>query len=258
MKNIKMERERVLTLNDLWGLFLSKLLIMIIVAAIIVGMVFIYNSVTFEPKYKSTATLYILRQNERADYNEVKDDFSLALNVVNDCTYLLKSHAVLDDVIEELSLDVDYETLSASISTNNPENTRILEVIVTSDSPDQSKIIVDCVCDIGSQKIKEAMGFNQVNLYEKGTLETEPYNKMGLLAYVIIAIISIALVYVVFLIAFLLDDRIRTDEDIENYLGLSILGDIPNAYDNSKKKYGYYKGTFSEQGLNRHDAEREV
>ena len=38
-----------------------------------------------------------------------------------------------------------------------------------------------------------------------------------------------------------LDDRIRTEEDIERYLGLSVLGDIPNADDKKSHQYGYYK-----------------
>jgi hypothetical protein len=45
----------------------------------------------------------------------------------------------------------------------------------------------------------------------------------------------------IFLFIFLLDDRIRTEEDIERYLGLSILGDIPNIDDVKNKKKGYYK-----------------
>lgn len=49
-----------------------------------------------------------------------------------------------------------------------------------------------------------------------------------------------ALSYSVFLVAFLLDDCIRTDEDVERYLGLSILGDIPDANDVKRHQYGYY------------------
>ena len=53
-------------------------------------------------------------------------------------------------------------------------------------------------------------------------------------------------------IIYLLDDRIRTEEDIERYLGLSVLGDIPNADDKKSHQYGYYKAYGShEQKKNR-------
>lgn len=56
-----------------------------------------------------------------------------------------------------------------------------------------------------------------------------------------LAVLVAILVYAGFFLAFLLDDRIRTEEDIERYLGLSILGDIPNAEDR-KSSYYKYKG----------------
>ena len=58
--------------------------------------------------------------------------------------------------------------------------------------------------------------------------------------YLLADVIAVILAYSVFLIVFLLDDRIRTEEDIERYLGLSILGNIPNGNDKKNHLYGYY------------------
>lgn len=53
---------------------------------------------------------------------------------------------------------------------------------------------------------------------------------------------KLAIANVIFLIIFLLDDRIKTDdENLERYLGLSVLGNIPNADGKKPGKYGYYK-----------------
>ena len=127
---------RVVTIIDLWNIFVHRLWVMILAAIVAAGGLFIINRMTFVPAYSSTATLYILRQNEAASTGNSDSDFSLALKVVSDCDYLLKSHSVLDKVIQELNLETDYETLSKCVSTSNPENTRILEVTVESDSPE--------------------------------------------------------------------------------------------------------------------------
>ena len=232
---------RVVTLKDLWGIFIHRLWIIIIAAAAVVGGLFVINRMTFVPVYSSTATLYILRQEGGATSDSSADaDFSLALKVVNDCDYLLKSHSVLDEVIQKLDLQIGYKALSESVSTSNPENTRILEVTVESDSPENAKRIVDALCEIGQEKIAEAMGFQQVNLYEYGTLSNKPCNTTSITTYLLAGVIAAILVYSAFLIVFLLDDRIRTEEDIERYLGLSILGNIPNANDKKNHLYGYY------------------
>lgn len=232
---------RVVTLKDLWGIFIHRLWVMILAAVVVAGGLLLINRLTFVPAYSSTATLYILRQDNDTSSGNSDSDFSLALKVVNDCDYLLKSHSVLDEVIQELNLEIDYKNLSKSVSTSNPENTRILEVTVESDSPENAKRIVDALCEIGQEKITEAMGFQQVNLYEYGTLNDKPCNTTSMTTYLLAGMIAAILVYSVFLIIFLLDDRIRTEEDIERYLGLSILGDIPNANDKKNHQYGYYK-----------------
>lgn len=232
---------RVVTLKDLWGIFIHRLWVMILAAVVVAGGLLLINRLTFIPTYSSTATLYILRQDNDTSSGNSDSDFSLALKVVNDCDYLLKSHSVLDEVIQELNLEIDYKNLSKSVSTSNPENTRILEVTVESDSPENAKHIVDALCEIGQEKITEAMGFQQVNLYEYGTVNEKPCNTTSMTTYLLAGMIAAILVYSAFLIVFLLDDRIRTEEDIERYLGLSILGDIPNANDKKNHQYGYYK-----------------
>lgn len=192
--------------------------------------------------YASTATLYILRQADSANASDASSDFSLALKVVNDCTYLLKSHTVLDEVISSLNLDMEYEDLYDCVSTSNPEDTRILEVTVKADSPELAKRIVDRICTIGSQRIEDAMGFQQVNLYELGTTDPNPCNSTRMITFAFAGIVAAVMMYVFFLIIFLLDDRIKADdENLERYLGLSVLGNIPNADGKKAGKYGYYK-----------------
>jgi capsular polysaccharide biosynthesis protein len=148
----------------------------------------------------------------------------------------------VNQVIEELELDATYEMLYGNISTNNPTSTRILEVTVQSKDAETAKKIVDCLCTVGEARIGEAMGFDQVNVYEYGTLAKRPSNPVSLLLYLIVGMAAAALVYVCFVLAFLLDDRIRSEEDIKRYLGLSILGEIVNVNEEHKGHYGYGYG----------------
>ncbi len=231
---------RVITLKDLWSILVRRLWIMAAAAVVCVLGTFLVAKLTYTPQYASTATLYVLRQDGEGTTAGADSDFSLALKVINDCTYLLKSHAVVDQVIADEGLDMSYDDLYDAISTANPTNTRILEVTVEADTPEQAKAIVDRLCQIGQEKITEAMGFRQVNFYEHGTLETEPCNRTSWLLYAIIGVSVMVAVYVGFLIAFLVDDRLRDEEDIQHYLGLSVLADIPNI-DGSDRKRDYYR-----------------
>ena len=236
-KNINM---RAITLKELWELFVRKLLVVVLVAVLVGGGALAYNIVTYTPEYESTATLYILRQNESTTTGDAADDFSLALKVVNDCTYLLKSHAVLDEVISTLDLNMNYKELYSRVSTRNPENTRVLEVTVSADKPELAQTIVDTLCTIGQEKIDAVMGFEQINLFELGTLNAKPSNGYNIINCVLYAVAAAVLTYSAYMIYFLLDDRIHAEDDLEKMLGLSILGDIPDANAKHKEGYGYY------------------
>ncbi|MBQ3183488.1 MAG: hypothetical protein IJB57_07445 [Clostridia bacterium] len=236
---------REITLSDLWRIFLHRLWIMILAMVLVMGAYITYDKLTYVPEYSSTATLYILKQssetNQNQYYSQDYEDFTLALKVVNDCNQLLKSHSVLDTVIEDLGLEMSYNTLRNSISTSNPEETRILTVTVRAATPELAKRIVDCVCDVGVAKITEAMGFKQVNLYEYGILNTSPSNTTSPMSYIILGVAAMAAVYIIFFLTYLFDDRLKTDEEIERALELTVIGDIPNADEHKNHKYGYYK-----------------
>lgn len=232
-----------LRLRDFWDIFAKRWLWILLAVAVCAGGMFLYDRMNYAPEYTSTATLYILRQNEDGSVSGSSEDFSLALKVVNDCDWLLRSHSVLDEVIEELDLDMSYAELYKRVSTSNPSSTRILKVTVKAPSAELAKEIVDCICRIGPDKIAMAMGFDQVNLFELGTLETSPSNAMSMKKYVKIGLGAAAGVYLVFLLMFLLDCRIRSAADVERMLGLTVLGELPDANAPVKKGHGAYGQT---------------
>ena len=234
---------RAITLKDLWTLFIRRLVVIVLVAAIVVGGIFAVDMVFYDPQYSSTATIYILRQSEvgNTSSGEAANELTLALRMVYDCNYFLKSRTVLNAVIEDLGLEMSYNQLYSRISVTNPANTRILEITARGDSPEQARDIVDRICDIGPGKIEETMGFSQVHLYEYGNLPVTPSNSPSLLKYIVVGIAAAVMTYGLFLLMFILDDRIRCDEDIEKTLGLSVLAVIPNAGSGDPGPYGYYK-----------------
>ena len=236
--------DRIVTLRDLWNILMQRLVILIVIAALVTASGYVFAKVTYEPVYKSTATLYILRDGEHSPstIGEANTEYTLALKVVNDCTYLLKSRSVVNQVIKDLDLQTTYEVLNRKITTNNPTSTRVLEVTVRAATAQEAKAVVDRLCAIGEARIAEAMGYDQVNVYEQGTLPKDPSNPVSLMLHLIIGMAAAAVVYVCFVLAFLIDDRIRTEEDIQRYLGLSILGDIVNVYEEHKGRYGYGYG----------------
>lgn len=236
--------QQIITFRDIWELFLQRLVIILLVTAIAVGVYFVYSKAVYTPLYQSTATLYIsgddsFEGNSSADaYNT----YTLAMKVVNDCDYLLSSRSVVDQLIQGMNLQYTHAVLQGRISTDNPSNTRILEVTIEAETPDLAKQLVDRLCEIGEEKINDVMGANYVQLYEYGTINATPCNTTPKSTYIIIGAVAAIITYGVCLLVFLLDDRIHSTEHIEQLLGLSVLGDIPDTnIIHQKGRYGYYR-----------------
>lgn len=249
--HMQSSNESTVKFRDLLYLFVSRLWIMILVAVIVGSSLFAFSYFTYKPMYKSTGSIYILRQDgdldKATDYNS---NFSLALSVVSDCTKLLTSRTVLNEVIENNGLEYSYNELSSMVLIQNPTNTRYLEISVVSDDPEKSKVIVDSICEIGKDQIVSVMGFDQVNIVDEGTLPLAPTNSVFSYTIVLGALVAFLLTYIVFALVFIFDDRISDPDILEKQLELSVLAMIPNM--NKDKPVGKEKLYYRKNATKRH------
>ena len=151
---------------------------------------------------------------------------------------LVKSNPVLDKVIADLNLKMSTSELAGKISVSTPTDTRILTIAVNDKDPMMAKKIADAVREASKAQIQSVMGIETVNTVEDAKLPESPISpntKMNILiGFALGFIIAVAVI----IIRFILDDTIKAQEDVEKYLGLSVLGLIPEleTTDNKKKK----------------------
>ena len=97
---------------------------------------------------------------------------------------------------------------------------------------------------------EEVYGERMFQVIDTAKVPTQESNSISMLKVGLVALVCAVLVYAIFFVKFLLDDKINTGEDVERYLGVSVLGIIPNKYDvrRRKSKNGYYySGTYGAQ-----------
>lgn len=254
-------RATEISAESFWKVLLQRWWILLLVGAISFGAMFLYSTLTFTPKYESKAEIYILYQGSEDD--KAATDYQVSLLIVKDCTYMLKSRKVIDTVIANLQEkynDMDYLTyagLVASISTNNPEELRFLEVSVKAKSNTHAKLIIDELCAVGVETINDNMrNEEQAHVYSLGTLpgEEEYCNSPSPIKMLLISAALVALLYIVFVVIHLHNDRIGSQEEIESRLNVIVLADIPDAYD-TKHRHVHYYSKYS-RGVNNAKEER--
>ena len=119
------------------------------------------------------------------------------------------------------------ETLADKISVSSPENTRIMQISVTDTNPLRAAEIANAVREESAIQIKEIMEVDSVKLVYAADVPTVPSSPNVARDTLLAAVIGVVLAVVVLSVIHLLDDTIRTEEDVENRLGLNVLGMIP-------------------------------
>ena len=187
------------------------------------------------PTYESTTKIYILNKSESTTVTY--SDVQMGTQLTKDYAELINSRYVLEEVIEELSLaDIEYEDLLDQVSVHTPTDTRIVSITVTDTEPQQAMEIADCIMEVAGEHIQNVMDIDAVNVVEEANLPTEKAGPSVAKWTLISGIIGVFLVCVIVLVHYLLDDTIKTSEDVERYLGLSTLALIPVAVDENNVK----------------------
>ena len=208
-------------LSILW----EKILV-IIATGIIVGLAgFLVSNFLITPKYESETKLYVL--NRANDSATTLSDVQLSTQLTKDYQILVTSAPVMNQVIKELGLNMKASELASTISVDTPSDTRVLQITVTSDDPKRAKDIADKVAQVSSKKICDIMKIEQVNVIEEGSMSEEPavdtVQKWTLIGLALGIVLSCAVI----IIRSMLDDTVKTTEDVEKYFDLSTLAVIP-------------------------------
>ena len=220
---------------ELFHVLLNKFWI-ILLAGIIAALAFVGGTILFiTPQYQSTTKMYVL---SKQDNNTItQQDMQTSLSLTKDYAELIKSRTVTEGVIAQLNLDLTHEQLLGKVSVDSATDTRILSITVTDPDPYEACKIANAIRDVAANHIKNVMDIDAVNVVETANIPDQKsspsISKNGVIGGLLGVLLSVAII----LIAYISHDTIMTQEDVERYLGLSMLGTIPlTAADRKNKK----------------------
>lgn len=199
-----------------------KLLAVFVVFALVISLLYTYMWCT--PTYDSTGKIYIMNKSGNALSTS---ELSLSTYLTYDYQNLIVDSAVLSEVSDRLDNKYSVSELKGAISVNNPEDTRFIEITVRTASANDSKIIVDTICEVSQDKIVEIMGIDRVSIVRSGSYATSP-SSPSVTRNVAMGVILACLIFaVIIFVGCYFNDKINEPDDIERYLGISVLGTIP-------------------------------
>ena len=212
-------------LKEMFDYFKGRVIwiLMALILAVLVG-----NTYTFlrrVPMYRSNTTIVLVSEHQNEGYNT--SELQLNKNLVSTYSEIIKSRKVLEPVINNLNLDYSYGTLKSHVSVSSVTNTEIIKVVVADKDPEVATKIADEIANVFTEEIQKIYKINNVSVVDTAVADTKPYNVSFVKDNAIYMALALVLSCGIIFICFYFDTTIKTGEDIENKLGLTVIGTVP-------------------------------
>lgn len=179
-----------------------------------------------EPGYTATTKIYVVSRQAGQDALRPQD-LQAGDYLVRDYKEIITSKDVLATVIANQNLQMGTGALLGKVSVSIPTNTRIISIAVEDEDPARASLLANAVREVAADKIKEITKVEDVTTMEVAEAPLAPSSPnikrnivLGGLLGASVAIFSV-------LLSEVLDDRVKRPEDIEEALGMTLLGIVP-------------------------------
>ena len=239
------EREIEIDLRDLFMGLLSNIWSIILSACIGALCAFLLCAMVIPKKYVSTTKIYAI--NKQSEAALTYTDLQTGSQLSKDYAALVTSRTVTSKVIAQLDLQNTYEDmknitpdgLARMISVDVQTDTRIIAISVTDTNPTRAQDIANAVRVAASEHIYNVMDIEAVNIVDYANLPEGAKSPNTKKSIVIGFMLGFILASGIVILIRVMDDTIKTSDDVERFLGLSVLGQIPydDNVDTAKKKH---------------------
>lgn len=211
-------------------LYALKKRALIILAALLAGALIagVYTKLMITPLYSATSTVLVI--SKETTLTSIAD-LQFGSQLTKDYSMLITSRSVLEEVLDNLGLDMGYGALKGNVSINNPDETRILQITVTNPDPQLAKELADELASVSSEYIGDKMEVVPPKIIEEAEMpaaQTSPSMSRNVMLG---ALAGLALAAGVVILMTVMNDSIRSEDDIERYLNIPTLASIPDRKD---------------------------
>lgn len=221
MEEISLREIFLIFRRRMWLIF-----ILVILSIIVSGIVSYYVLV---PEYETFITLMVGKPKDYQSLDNQLEYNDLLLNQRLVSTYgeIVKSRVVTDKVIENLGLDMSFADFGKKVSVSLVKDTEIIKLIVTDEDPILAAKIANETAEVFMESVKDIMMVENIQIIDEAQVPKKPISPRPKLNMAIAGILGLMVgIFLSFLLEYL-DNTIKTPEDVEKYLGLSVIGTIP-------------------------------
>lgn len=186
------------------------------------------------PRYTSTTKMYVL--NRQTNEGVTSSDLQSSTYLTKDYMEMIKSRTVIEAVIADLNLDSTYENVLGQIDVSAASDTRVIVISVTDKDPYEARDIANAVRNAAAAHIQSVMNTEAVTVVDEANIPTKKSSPKTTKNVAMAGGFGLILALAVCVVLYLMNDKVTTAEDVERYLGLSVLASMPLEEEEVRRK----------------------
>ncbi|PFB95608.1 capsular biosynthesis protein [Bacillus cereus] len=217
--------EETISLKDLFHILRKRLAMILIITfgAAIVSAIISFFFMT--PIYQTSTQILVNQKKQEGaaiQYNEVQTNIQLT----NTYKVIIKSPVILDQVNEKLNLNMTAQALTGKINVTNEKDSQVISITAEDKNPKLARDIANTTAEVFNSEVAKIMSVDNVTVLSKAEVveNQSPIKPRPMLNVAIAFVVGLmAAVGLAFLLEYL-DNTVKKEEDVENLLGLPVLG----------------------------------
>lgn len=205
----------------------QHILIIVLVTVIAAAAGFGFSRFVMVPQYEASA-LMIVNTRQDATANVTSDQINSATKLVSTYSIIIKSDTVLQQVISNLGLTLTYDQLKERVTVSAVDDTQVMQITVRSDNPEWARQVCEQITTISPDVILESVEAGSVKLISQAAVTPEPVSPNVMKNTAVAAVLGLVASIGIVVLRELLDNKIKSEDDIRKYLDLPVVGVIPD------------------------------
>ncbi len=229
-----MEQNLEINLREVCKVLLKRLWIIALCAILVGGSVLLYTVNFVVPQYQAGVTIYVNNNSSKDNAYITSGDLAVALRLVYTYVNIIESDKVLERVIEETGLMLTPGQIRGMLSAEPVGETEMFRVTITSPNPRMSADLANAIAAVAPAEIAQIIEGSSAKIIDEAKVPAGRCSPSYTINTIVGGMVGAVLASIVFIMQYLLDVRVKSEEDLRKICDIPVLGVIPNLTDDAK------------------------
>ena len=223
-----MDTTKDIDLKELIDIIVKKWWLILLLTIVGFGSAYLVSAKYVTPVYEAKTVLYIGSEDSAMGSIGISlGQLEANSQLLIDYKQIALTRLVIDEVVKNTGLNISYIAFQNNIVIENISDSRLFTVGFRNSDPLIAKKVSDELAKQITVAAAQIVGVENIRILDQALVPQTPVSPNLFLNTMIGGALGLLVSLIIVIMMFILKDTVKDEEDIENLIGVSVLGSIP-------------------------------